>query len=145
YNLGNALFKGGKIGLAILNYRRAEFLAPRDPDIAANLAFARNYRVDKVLAAPSPFAEALGRAFHWLSLREATLLAALAFTLMAASLAIWIVRRWMAFLAAAAVFAVLALLAFITQQVWSGEHGAHPAVVVVSEVNALSGPGEDSK
>src|SRR3989442_2159968 len=42
FNLGNALFKSGQTGLAILNYRRAEQLAPRDPDIRANLQFARN-------------------------------------------------------------------------------------------------------
>jgi len=42
FNLGNALFKAGQIGRAILNYRLAERLAPRDPDIRANLKFARN-------------------------------------------------------------------------------------------------------
>src|SRR5881396_3448439 len=42
FNLGNALFKSGQIGRAILNYRLAEQLAPRDPDIRANLRFARN-------------------------------------------------------------------------------------------------------
>jgi len=42
FNLGNALFKSGEIGRAILNYRLAEQLAPRDPDIRANLRFARN-------------------------------------------------------------------------------------------------------
>jgi len=41
FNLGNALFKSGQMGRAILNYRRAEQLAPRDPDIRANLQFAR--------------------------------------------------------------------------------------------------------
>lgn len=41
FNLGNAHFKLGKIGKAILNFRRAELLAPRDPDIRANLQFAR--------------------------------------------------------------------------------------------------------
>jgi tetratricopeptide (TPR) repeat protein len=41
YNLGNAWFKAGEIGRAIASYRRAVEIAPRDPDIAANLAFAR--------------------------------------------------------------------------------------------------------
>jgi tetratricopeptide (TPR) repeat protein len=40
FNLGNAFFKSGKLGQAILNYRRAWYLAPRDPDIQANLRFA---------------------------------------------------------------------------------------------------------
>jgi tetratricopeptide (TPR) repeat protein len=42
FNLGNALFKSSQIGRAIAAYRRAEQLAPRDPDIRANLQFARN-------------------------------------------------------------------------------------------------------
>src|SRR5947207_8238061 len=42
FNFGNALFKSGRIGRAIANYRLAEQLAPRDPDIRANLRFARN-------------------------------------------------------------------------------------------------------
>ena len=40
FNLGNACFRDGRIGLAILNYERARKLAPRDPDILANLKFA---------------------------------------------------------------------------------------------------------
>jgi hypothetical protein len=41
YNLGNAWFRENKLGLAILNYARARQLAPRDPDILANLKFAQ--------------------------------------------------------------------------------------------------------
>ncbi|OQA26113.1 MAG: Tetratricopeptide repeat protein [Verrucomicrobia bacterium ADurb.Bin345] len=40
FNLGNSLFRGGQIGQAVLNYRRAQYLDPRDPDILANLRFA---------------------------------------------------------------------------------------------------------
>ena len=40
YNLGNAHFKQGNIGQAVLNYRRAWLFKPRDPDVAANLHFA---------------------------------------------------------------------------------------------------------
>jgi tetratricopeptide (TPR) repeat protein len=41
YNLGNAYFIQGDLGRAILNYQRAARLNPRDPDINANLRFAR--------------------------------------------------------------------------------------------------------
>lgn len=40
YNLGNAYFRQGSIGRAVLNYRRAWYNAPRDPDIQANMNFA---------------------------------------------------------------------------------------------------------
>jgi tetratricopeptide (TPR) repeat protein len=42
FNAGNAWFKTGQIGRAIYDYRRAEQLAPRDPDIRANLEIARS-------------------------------------------------------------------------------------------------------
>lgn len=41
YNLGNCEQKLGHHGRAILAYERARLLAPRDPDLLANLAFAR--------------------------------------------------------------------------------------------------------
>jgi len=41
FNLGNACFRANQIGKAILNYERARRLAPRDPDILANLKFAQ--------------------------------------------------------------------------------------------------------
>jgi uncharacterized protein YgiM (DUF1202 family) len=39
FNLGNAYLKNGQVGHAIASYRQAEALAPRDPDIRANLKF----------------------------------------------------------------------------------------------------------
>jgi tetratricopeptide (TPR) repeat protein len=42
FNLGNAFFKAGQIGRAIVAYRQAELLSPRDSDLRANLQFARN-------------------------------------------------------------------------------------------------------
>src|SRR5262249_37778685 len=42
FNLGNAWFKASQIGRAIVSYRRAQQMAPRDPDLRANLQFARN-------------------------------------------------------------------------------------------------------
>jgi len=41
YNLGNALFKEGRVGQAVYYFRQAERLAPRDVELQANLAFIR--------------------------------------------------------------------------------------------------------
>src|SRR5207248_7338026 len=41
YNLGNAYFRAGDLGRAILNYERALALEPRHPEATANLALAR--------------------------------------------------------------------------------------------------------
>ena len=42
YNLGNAWLKRGRMGEAIWAYERARALMPRDPDVRANLAYARS-------------------------------------------------------------------------------------------------------
>lgn len=41
YNLGNSQYRLGEYGAAILAYERARLLAPRDPDLRANLNLAR--------------------------------------------------------------------------------------------------------
>lgn len=48
YNLANAWFKSGHLGMAIYHYRRAHALAPRDEDIRANLDYARFLALDRV-------------------------------------------------------------------------------------------------
>lgn len=42
FNLGNAQFKSGHVGQAVVAYRRAAQMAPRDADLRANLQFARS-------------------------------------------------------------------------------------------------------
>jgi tetratricopeptide (TPR) repeat protein len=70
FNLGNAEFKAGQIGAAIAAYRRAERLAPRDPDLAANLQFARGQ-----VTGPSRHPNWLQQQLHRLTTNEWTLLA----------------------------------------------------------------------
>jgi hypothetical protein len=48
YNLGNAYFRKGELGNAILHYRRAERLDPRDEDIKANIGYVKLYTLDKI-------------------------------------------------------------------------------------------------
>ncbi len=57
FNLGNAWLKAGDVGRAVAAYERARRLAPRDPDVQANLRFAREEA--KVEAAPPPLAARL--------------------------------------------------------------------------------------
>ncbi len=62
FNLGNAWFKAGEAGRAILNYRLAERLAPRDPDIRANLRLTRDLVHGQPLP-PPPWWRRLSRRF----------------------------------------------------------------------------------
>jgi Flp pilus assembly protein TadD len=50
YNLGCAAFRLGRLGESILHFERARRLAPTDPDVRANLDFARSRCFDRVEA-----------------------------------------------------------------------------------------------
>lgn len=62
YNLGNAAYKKGDLALAIKSYRRAQYLAPTDPDIRANLRYAL-----EAVGAPIPEVNRFARLFFSLS------------------------------------------------------------------------------
>ena len=63
YNLGNAYFRSGQLGRAILNYKRAQLLIPRDADLNFNL----RYALDQTQDAISPAQNYLKQAFFWLA------------------------------------------------------------------------------
>jgi tetratricopeptide (TPR) repeat protein len=48
YNLGNAKYKQGLIGPAILNYERALLLDPTNEDVLFNLELAKSHTTDKI-------------------------------------------------------------------------------------------------
>lgn len=52
YNLGNAYYRKGSVGKAILNYERALKLNPADQDIKHNLEMARTHTLDKIDSVP---------------------------------------------------------------------------------------------
>jgi tetratricopeptide (TPR) repeat protein len=52
YNLGNAYFKSGDLGLSILEWERARALDPADPDVIANLQLARSVTADAIEPLP---------------------------------------------------------------------------------------------
>jgi tetratricopeptide (TPR) repeat protein len=145
YNLGNAYFKLGRMGKAILNYRRARFLTPRDKEITANLEFARVYRMDKVRRQESPFSIMLGRLFRIVSMIEAQIAAIWFFLIAMGFVSAFIITRrsWCVYCGVGAF--VVFLFFGLTWLVWSNTLHAHDAVVVIPEINALSGPGDDYK
>jgi len=90
YNLGNASFRAGRIGEAVLSYERALLLAPRDQDVRANL---RQVRKAAGLDEPEP-----GRWTRTVRLLSADAWAWIAsgalYLLCAALLALRLVRRF---------------------------------------------------
>jgi len=55
YNLGNAYFRAGEYGRAILNYRKAKPYRPQDPYLSANLAQALAVAPGRLNEPPAPW------------------------------------------------------------------------------------------
>jgi tetratricopeptide (TPR) repeat protein len=87
FNLGNAYFKNGQLGRAIYNYRRAGALSPRDPDIQANLHFARDRINGSASVLPAPWQHLI----HYFTLNELSVVAATCFWVLLSLLA---ALRW---------------------------------------------------
>jgi len=142
FNLGNAFFKSGQIGRAIAAYRQGQQISPRDPDLRANLQFARN-QVQGPTLRPGRWERWLGT----LSLNEWTWLSAGALWLTFALLATGQVRpalarslkNWTLTAGGVAMLLIVCLaLAF------AGSSSNKTAIVATSEAAVRSGPFDES-
>ena len=148
YNLGNAWFRQGKLGLAILNFERARRLAPRDPDILANLKFAeQRLGVDDVNAPPRAVQKFLRSVIESRTPTEWSVyeLAALWVAALATIACIYLPKMRTGFLVIAMVgFVGLALSAFALGDEVLNKRTAPQAIVVAGETDARFAPMPDS-
>ncbi len=71
YNLGNAYFKNGQIGKAILSYERAMLLIPGDSDLAVNLRYVKSLmKQSDPMGQTSPWAVVFRKALMYNTLGE---------------------------------------------------------------------------
>ena len=145
YNLGNAYFRENQLGKAVVSYKRALLLEPRDEDAQANLSFVKLFSLDKIEEQKiHPFSNLLGWYLSLLSADEFALATSFSYTLAMIFGIVMILRRsrrYPRLLFAVFLFFLLlfgsSLLAKIHLD--SLEYG----VVVVSEAQVRSGPGAD--
>lgn len=137
FNLGNAYYRNGQLGKAIRAYRQAQWLAPRDPDIRANLGFAAQ-------TAGIPIPSPSGPAAFWMSLTLAEWLwLTLSFFWALAGIgavAIWAPGTRHALRAPALLLFLLFLLAAVGIGLRVADRRAPEAVVMKSGQKLLSGP-----
>ena len=143
FNLGNAWFKSGQLGRAIAAYRQVEQLTPRDPDVRANLQFARN-QVQGPSFSP-------GRWLRWLNhftLNEWTVVASVSlwFSLLVLTALQWrpqwksSLRGLLAILTSATII----LIGCLTAAVYTARN-LQTAVVIAHEAVVRHGPLEESQ
>jgi hypothetical protein len=153
FNLGNAYYRQGDLGRAIVNYQRAALLDPRDADIEANLALTREQAgivtgMESSLAdVPGPLGMLAEMTSNWLSLNE-TAVMSLTFWFLAGLLILgWRlmapgkVRSTFKFVALLALFLLLLTgLSFVTR-VFT-ESASPGGVIIAPSVAISSEPGE---
>ncbi|MFH0952763.1 MAG: tetratricopeptide repeat protein [Verrucomicrobiota bacterium] len=134
FNLGNAYFREGKAGRAVLHYRRAWQLAPRDPDILANFGFAQ-----QSTGATPPSLPAVSRALLRFCRTEWIIAALVSYWLGAVALCLFILfpARRPVFLRAVAVLGVLLVTSLAGLVQWISLC-RNPELVVV-------GPGQEAR
>lgn len=145
YNLGNALLRDGRLGPAIASYRKARALLPRDSDIRANLAYARNATKDAI--APHDPSVVWRTLFFWhfsLSARELLILLLVLNLLFWGTLVVHHVRRRSELLRWAVALSFLALVVTGASYVIRTVDPPEIAVVTNYEVEVRSGISRDT-
>lgn len=94
YNLANSYFKSEQLGQAILYYQKAVRLAPRDPDIEANLRFALSLVEKYGEQKTGSLWEKLMPHFHLFTQDEITWMVLFLFFLLGMSVLLGVVRQW---------------------------------------------------
>ena len=141
YNLGNAYYKNGKIGKAVLNYERAYRLKPSDQAIRNNRAFLQRSLQEAEL---SLFDSILDWAAGFLSINASAVFTSLFFVLFVLGIIFFLFTK-----SRAAAFACLAplvlLLAFGTIFVLKyRDQELVRWAVVISSRDARNGPGAEN-
>ncbi|MBW2568985.1 MAG: hypothetical protein JRD93_05695 [Deltaproteobacteria bacterium] len=140
YNLGNAYFRLGALGKAILSYERARLWLPRDSDLAFNLSYAKDQTQDALTDSQNfSINDVLG--LDGVNLYETFFAFAILNVLFFGILCIRLFKKaeWTYYL-----FIFLAILITISASVfalkWHGVISDDRSVVLAEEVNVLAGP-----
>ena len=146
YNLGRAYQQQGDLGMALVNFRRAEQLAPGDAAIETNLAQVRAEVTGEEVPAQTPtmIAQVAHLTQSWLSINQLALVA-LGFWIVFCLLVIissnsqGTLRRNLSYGASVAALAMVLSLAGLGSRLLTIPHGE--AVIVADDVAVTGGPG----
>jgi len=144
YNLGSSYFRDKQLGKAILYYRKAQKLSPRDPDIEINLNYSRLFVLDKIKEDPKLSTFFTDNILNQGTVNEFTFLTFFLY-LSSTSLGIvaffnrkQIVKR--ALIVVLGLFLILLILSVI--KIFQNSQ-AQEAVVISEDVEVYSGPGKE--
>jgi tetratricopeptide (TPR) repeat protein len=145
YNLGNAYYRQGMSGRAILHYRKAEKLLPRNADIKTNIGLLKSDFKDKEAMRQAP--EILKIAYFWyffLNLNEITNITIYMYLAFMASILSVIVIRLQWFKRISIIMASCLLVLTISLGLKAhNQYSIERGVVIADECKIRYGPGEE--
>lgn len=150
YNLGNAYYKSGQLGRALLHYRKAKRFLPRDRDLEANISLAKMRAADKIEVPRLKIWRTLDSVRDYLTINEWARLTLILFLLTLALIALYFFRgkglvKKLSFYGATLMLIFFAVCAgFFTAQIWRAEKVIE-AVVMEDKIEILSAPDEGAK
>jgi tetratricopeptide (TPR) repeat protein len=146
FNLGNAYFEAGRLGEALVHYKRAQRLTPRDTAINANIMRVRALRAD-FQGDEQFWIDRLASSTHTtLTLTELGMLALIVWTMWFSLSAIWIWRKqWRNYLGVplviGGIIVILSAMLFFSRQY--SDYQRPQAIVTVLQADIYSGPSEE--
>lgn len=149
FNLGNAYFKNGDLGQAILYYLKARRLAPSDDDILTNLEFARQFtsiRMEGVQLNPiTTFLESLVAPYRLDTLAWwSSALFILFFVFLSLRYGLGFKSGWIR-IVTIVVLVMLAVSSWMTTYKYRHDYLTRRAVIIAPECPVTSGPYEQSE
>ncbi|MCC8089149.1 MAG: tetratricopeptide repeat protein [Rikenellaceae bacterium] len=151
YNLGNAYFKNGQIGKAILYYNKAQLIAPYNSDIEHNLEIANGYVRDRIEAVPEFFLKKWVRSVKYgMSSNMWGVVSLIMFALMLASILCYLLSGKIAVRKSGFYTGILSLAVFIITVIFAtnlrrGIENPPYAIVISSSASVKSSPDTNSK
>ncbi len=145
YNLGNAYYRLGETGKAIVNYRRAEWFMPGNADLNANLKLVKGTTEDKELSTEVPMA--IRRILFWyflLNQNELSVVAVFLYVLLMVFIFLSIIRKYAWFKRVIIVFSVVLFIVVISLgcKIYA-EQGVCRGVIIAAKCAVRYGPGEE--
>ncbi len=151
YNLGNAHYRLGKIGYAILYYEKALKLSPNDEDVKHNLKLARINIKDKVETLPTFFIFNIWESvLASLSVSGWTVFVYIVFILLLLCFIAYFfsrtsIQQRVSFFSGVGVFAVLILVIILLAVKMNKEFNIKDGIIVSNVVTVKSSPDNSSK
>jgi len=145
YNLGNAYFKSGKLGLSILHYEKAKKLLPRDEDLRKNLEMVRLRVADRIEVPRLALWEHVDGVRDYLTMNSLATLALLFYLLSLTVAAVYYLLpkgtfKKLSFLSAALLLVVFLLFGSVFGwRLWIDKN-VKEAVILADKVEVVSAP-----